>query len=308
MSEAPNIEASAGGLEFTGKHTSGVLKKYYSLTKPGVLYGNVITGAAGFLLAARGAINFALFVEVIVGMTLVIASACVLNNVLDRDIDARMERTKRRAAAAGAVAGYKAVIFSAVLGVAGFAVLLAFANWWVVGIGALGYATYVVLYGMWSKRTSVHGTLVGSLSGAAPVLAGYAAVSGTIDTGAILVFIALFAWQMPEFYSIAVYRRREYAAAKLPVVTVAKGVRPAIWQIFAYTLVFVLASLLLTPLGYTGITYFAVMLAFGGYWLKLAVDGLRSKEPEKWARKMFHVSLIALLLYSLMISISWLLP
>ena len=91
--------------------------------------------------------------------------------------------------------------------------LVAWTNWLVVITGLAGFFTYVVLYGMLSKRMSVHGTLVGSISGAAPIFAGYVAVTGSIDAAAVLVFLAIFFWQMPEFYSIAVYRRDEYARA-----------------------------------------------------------------------------------------------
>ncbi|HEY5695829.1 MAG TPA: UbiA family prenyltransferase, partial [Candidatus Saccharimonadales bacterium] len=181
-------------------------KDYYSLTKPGVLYGNAITAAAGFLLAAKGNIHIGLFVALVVGSTLMIASACVLNNFLDQDIDSKMERTKKRAIVAGIVPGRHAVIMATVLGVVGLSILAFYTNWLVVIVGIVGYIDYVVLYGMLSKRLSLYGTLVGSVSGAAPVLAGYLAVTNSVDAGAVIVFAAMFLWQMPEFYSIAIYR------------------------------------------------------------------------------------------------------
>ena len=189
------------------------LRDYYSLVKPGVLYGNALTAAAGFLLASAGVIDIWLFIALVIGTTLIIASACALNNFLDQDIDSKMERTKTRAIVAGKVKGSHAVILSVVLGVVGITILALFTNMLVVLVGIVGFVDYVVLYGMLSKRLSIHGTLVGSISGAAPILAGYVAVSGAFDIGAIIVFAAMFVWQMPEFYSISIYRRREYAAA-----------------------------------------------------------------------------------------------
>lgn len=285
-------------------------RNYYSLTKPGVLYGNVITGGAGFLLAAGHFKHFSavLFIATIVGMTLVIAAACVLNNFLDQDIDAKMERTKTRAIVAGKVPGQSAVLFSVILGIVGTIVLALWTNWLVVGIGALGFVTYVWLYGALSKRLSIHGTLVGSISGAMPILAGYCAVADKIDIGAVLVFLMLFFWQFPEFYSIAIYRRKEYKAADVPVMSVVKGVQSTTVQIFIYTILFVASTLLLTPFGYTGWLYFAVMAVLGLYWLKIGAEGLRAKDRDAWARRMFHFSLIILLVLSGALSIGALLP
>jgi protoheme IX farnesyltransferase len=236
-------------------------------------------------------------------MTLVIASACVLNNVLDQDIDRIMERTKTRGVASGKVASLPATIFSAILGISGILILAVWVNGLVVAIGIAGFIIYVWLYGALSKRKSIHGTAVGSVSGAAPILAGYVAVSGRIDAAAILLFLMLFFWQFPEFYSIAIYRRKEYAAAGVPVMTVVKGVKSTTIQIFIYTVAFVITSLLLTIYGYTGWIYFIVMAALGLYWIKLGAEGLRTKDSDAWARRMFHYSLIVLLALSFMLSI-----
>lgn len=283
-------------------------KEYYSLTKPGVLYGNAITAAAGFLLASERHIDLWLFLALFIGTTLIIASACVLNNYLDQDIDSKMARTKTRAIVAGKVKGRNAVIFSIVLGIFGLTILALFTNMLVVAIGVGGFIVYVVLYGMLSKRLSYHGTLVGSISGAAPILAGYCAVRGTIDLGAILVFAVLFLWQMPEFYSIAVYRQKEYKAAGVPIISVVKSIRETEIHIFFYTLLFVVAVLLLSVFGYTGYVYLGVMSLLGLYWLWLATKGLSATDSDAWAHKMFHFSLIILLAFSALISIDAWLP
>lgn len=283
-------------------------KEYYSLTKPGVLYGNAITAVAGYLLASRWHIAWLDFIALTIGSTFVIASACVINNVLDVDIDSKMARTKTRVIVAGKVKPLHAVILSIVLGVVGIAVLIVWTNWLVVVAGLIGFVTYVVLYGMLSKRLSIHGTLVGSISGAIPVLAGYLAARGHVDMGAVLVFAALFFWQMPEFYSIAIYRRNEYKAAGVPVISVVKGKQATRRQILLYTIAFVVATLLLTVYGYAGVTYFVVMALLGGRWLWIAVKGFSAKDIDMWARQMFKFSLIILLAYSTMISLTPILP
>jgi len=284
------------------------LSAYYQLTKPGVLYGNVLTAAAGFFLAARGEINWWLFGAMLLGMTLVIAAACVLNNYLDQDIDRIMARTKKRPSVTGVVKSGHIVIYGIVLLALGMTVLIAWTNWLVVAIAAVGYVTYVWLYGALSKRRSIHGTLVGSISGAMPIAAGYAAVSGQIDTGLVLAFLIMFFWQFPEFYSIAIYRRKEYAAAKIPVMSVVKGVRSTTIQIFVYTIAYVVSTLALTLTGYTGYVYFVVMALMGGYWTWLAAIGLNAKDPEAWARRMFRFSMVTILVLCLMLSIGPVLP
>ena len=283
-------------------------KDYYSLVKPGVLYGNAITAVAGFLLASQGRIDWWLFAALVTGTTLVIASACAINNYLDQDIDSKMARTKTRAIVAGKVKGSHAVTLSIVLGVVGLAILVAYTNWLVVAIGVIGFIDYVVLYGMLSKRMSYHGTLVGSISGATPVLAGYVGAAGVIDAGALIVFAVLFLWQMPEFYSIAVYRQKEYAAAGVPVISVVKGIKRTRLQIFWYTLACVVALVALTLAKVAGIVYLLVMSVLGLYWLWLAAKGLHARDSDAWARKMFHFSLIILLAFCFMISVDAWLP
>ena len=287
---------------------SGSIKAYYQLTKPGVLYGNVLTAVAGFFLAARGQVDWLLFFAMLIGMTLVVAAACVLNNYLDYDIDRIMERTKKRPSVTGEVSRRNILAFAIILAVLGFAVLTLWTNWLVVIIGAIGYVTYVWLYGVLTKRRSIHGTLVGSIAGAMPIAGGYVADSGQADIGLAIVFLILFFWQFPEFYSIAIYRRKEYAAAKVPVMPVVKGVHSTIVQIFLYTILYVVSTLSLTFFGYTGIIYLVVMSFIGGYWIWLAARGFGTKQPEVWARHMFRFSMITILVLCLMLAIGPLLP
>jgi protoheme IX farnesyltransferase len=137
------------------------------------------------------------------------------------------------------------------------------------------------------------------------------AVSGRIDAGAIIAFAMLFLWQLPEFYSIAIYRHDEYKAAGVPVMAVIKGIKNTKWQIYAYTAAFVTATLLLTAYGYTGWVYLMVMGLLGACWLWIGAKGFEAKtkaQNEKWARRMFRFSLIMVLMLSLMVSIGPLLP
>ena len=285
------------------------VKNYYRLMKPGVLYGNVLTGLAGFLLACgQGKIDWLLLVVTIVGMSLVVGGACALNNYLDRDIDQKMKRTKTRPSVTGELSHVGMQIFAYGVTLLGLVILALRTNWLVVIVGVLGFVIYVWAYGVWSKRKSVHGTIVGSISGALPIVGGYVAVTDRFDVGTLILFLIMFFWQFPEFYSIAIYRKKEYAAAHVPVISVSLGIDEAKKQIFVYTILYVVSTLCLTFFGYTGWVYFAVMLVSGGYWIWLASKAFKAKVAEAWARKMFRFSMYDVLLLVVMLSIGARLP
>lgn len=276
----------------------------YRLTKPGVTYGNLITTVAGYLFAANGHIIWHVFLGLTFGTWCIIASACVINNYLDQDIDILMTRTKNRPLLTGEVTGKQAVIFGTLLGIVGTIVLILSTNWWVVGVGTFGWIVYVWLYGALGKRQSVHGTLVGSVSGAAPILAGYVAVSHELDSAAVLLFLILFFWQMPEFYSIAIYRKNEYAKAGVPVSSVIRGVAATKRQIFVYTILTVLCMLLLGATPLAGFSYFITALILSARWLLIAAEGLLTSDDDAWAKSNFHYALVVLVVFSVIISIN----
>jgi len=284
----------------------GTLKAYYRLTKPGIIYGNIFTATAGFLLASGRHINFGLMLATLLGIALVIACGCVYNNYLDRGIDVKMARTKRRALVKGTISNQAALIYGTVLGVLGFIVLVSYTNTLTAILGIIALTVYVALYGI-AKRRSVHGTLVGSIAGALPPLAGYTAVSNHINVAAVLIFFIVTLWQMPHFYSIAIFRFDDYKAAGLPVLPVEKGILAAKIQILLYVAAFIVATLLLTMLGYTGYIYLAVATVLGFRWLWLAIQGFRANDDKKWARKMFFTSLLIISILSVTISVdAWL--
>ncbi len=287
---------------------SAPLATYYNLAKPGIVYGNSLAVAAGFFLGARGSGSVILFLATLVGSGLVMASGCVLNNYLDRDIDRMMKRTKQRAMVRGEITVAHSMLFAAALGVAGLALLGFFTNWLTVAIGLVGLVWYVGIYGYW-KRRSVHGTLVGSIAGAIPPVAGYCAVRGELDVAALILFMILAFWQMPHFYAIAMYRVDDYAAAKIPLLPIVQGARATKLQIITYTSAFLLACVALWWVGYVGYTYLVVSLCIGVAWLRLALIGLASRKDDRlWARQLFRFSLIVLLVQCILIAFGTFLP
>lgn len=284
---------------------------YYKLTKPGIIYGNTIMTVAGFLLAASIARQFdaLLFLATILGTALVIASACVFNNFLDRSIDKKMARTQKRPLITGEINGRSALWYAAVLGVIGFTCLGLFTPGITVLLGIIAIITYVVMYGL-AKRKSVWGTLVGSIPGALPPVAGYTAVTGALDTGAVLIFLIMVTWQMAHFYAIAIYRKNEYAAAAIPVWPIKRGLRSTKVHIVGFIAAFIIVCLLLSGYGYTGYVFATTVGMTGLWWLHKGIKGFRVPDDAsvKWARSIFGSSLRTLLILSLMMSVGALLP
>jgi protoheme IX farnesyltransferase len=284
-----------------------LLKQFVELTKPERTLANVITALAGFLLACRWHIPFLLLAATLVGTSLVVASACVLNNYIDRELDTKMPRTKKRVLAVRAMSPRSVLVYAVVLGVIGFAVLWLYVSMLVVILGAIAYFDYIVLYG-YSKRHSVHSTLIGTVSGAMPIMAGYCAVTGTIDMAAVLLFFSMVFWQMPHFYAIAIFRMKDYAAGGIPVLPLKKGVYRTKVQMLCYMLAFIFSALLLRRNGYVGTIYTVVIAAVGVLWMWRGVRGFNVDNDVAWARHMFFYSLKALMIFSVMVAIGSILP
>jgi protoheme IX farnesyltransferase len=141
-------------------------KHFAQVTKPGIIFGNVLSAAGGFFLAAKGQVDPSLLLATLLGTSLVVASGCVFNNYIDRDIDVKMSRTRHRVLVKGLIPPRVALAYAAALGIAGVSLLFFEANALAALFAVLGFFIYVVLYSLYLKRSSVHGTLVGSISGA----------------------------------------------------------------------------------------------------------------------------------------------
>lgn len=267
-----------------------------------------MTAIAGFLFASQGNIDWWLLVAVLTGTGLVIASGCVFNNYLDRGIDKKMSRTKGRALITGTISPKAALTYATILGAAGFIILALYTNYLTVLMGVIGFIDYVILYG-YAKRNSVHSTLIGGISGSTALVAGYVAVTGRFDITALLLFLIMAFWQMPHFFAIGVYRRKDYAAAGLPILSVKKGVLATKKQTIIYIVGYIITAGLLGVLGYAGYVYLFVITALGLWWLIVALQGLKPEVDDiKWGHKVFGISLLILMAFSALISFDWLLP
>jgi heme o synthase len=285
-----------------------VIKKYILVTKPGIIFGNLVTAAGGFLLASKGHIDISVLMSTIAGISLVVASGCVFNNCIDRNLDRKMARTRNRILARGLMSPKAAVFYASLLGAAGIALLRAATNMLCVAIVLAGLVIYVAVYSLYLKRSSVYSTLIGSLAGAAPPLAGYCAAGNRFDMGALIIFSIFSLWQMPHCYAIAIYRFKDYAAAGIPVLPVNRGMPSAKKHIVAYILAFMASTLMLTVGGYTGYSYLAVAAAMGLSWLYMALAGFKKSDERVWAKKLFIFSILTIAVLSVMMAADFTVP
>lgn len=291
----------------TKDSSTSLFQTYYQLAKPGIVYGNLLSAAAGYLFASAWHIQLLVFLCSMIGIALVIAGACVCNNYLDRNIDAHMNRTKKRALVTGRISTQTALLYASLLSVMGFVLLALGTSWLVVLIGFTAFVDYIAFYG-WAKRNTTLSTIIGSFSGAAPILAGYVAARGAIDIGAVLVFLVMVFWQMPHFFGIALYRQSDYAKAGLFVLPVKKGIATTKAQTIAYIVGFVVSCILLTVYSTAGYVFASSMAILGAIWLYKAVSTYRTLESSLWGRKVFLFSLVALLVFSVMLPIGVVIP
>lgn len=282
-----------------------MIKQYLQVTKPGIIFGNLISVIGGFLLASKGSIDYALFLATIIGVSLVVASGCVFNNYIDRDIDKKMERTKNRVLVRGLISPQVSLVYASLLGIAGFVLLYVGANTLAMLLAMVGFFIYVVVYSLYMKRKSVYGTLIGSLSGAAPPVIGYCAVSNQFDAGALILLLIFSLWQMPHSYAIAIFRFKDYQAASIPVLPVIKGISVTKNHITLYILAFMVATLMLTISGYAGYKYLIVAALVSVWWLGMALSGYKADDDRVWARKLFVFSIIAITSLSVMMSVDF---
>jgi len=275
-------------------------KDYVNLAKPRMVMENIFTALGGFWVASRWSIDWPLLLWMLVGSGLVMGSACVFNNVLDRERDMKMERTRRRAIPSGLISPAAALAYGTALGAAGTAVLYFFCGPLPALFGLIGHIVYVWVYTYWLKPTSPWSTSVGGIAGAMPPLIGYTAVTGAVDLGAALLFALLFLWQPPHFWVLGIWKRKEYAEAGFKMLPVVRGVRRTKWQMVPYLLAMFPVTILLYAYGYLGAVFLAGGLALLALWTAECVRGFWASDEGAWAKRSFKYSIYYLTLISVL--------
>ena len=279
-----------------------MFKKDLFLTKPGILFGNFVTTLGGYFVATQGSVDFLLLLLTLLGTTLVVASGCVVNNIIDQDIDQNMQRTQNRALVKKSISVPVAFVFAIVLSILGFGILWFWVNAYAFLFAVIGFVVYVGFYSLWTKRTTIHQTVVGSISGAAPPVIGYTAVANQFDIGALLIFLGYALWQMPHSWAIAIYRFDDYKNAGIPILPVARSIQRTKIESLIYVILFIVAMNGLFVFGYTNWIYLVVLNVLSFYWLYLSIIGFKAEDDQLWAKKTFLFSVILITVISICFS------
>jgi heme o synthase len=289
--------ARLAAMSFRGKRIPrGRATDYLMLTKPRIMALLLLTGACGMVVGARGMPAVGRFLLALVGLALACGGASALNHVLDRDLDRLMgPRTQRRPVAAGRLAAPRALEFGVVLSAASFALLASTVNVLTAGLALAGNLFYVCVYTGYLKRRGPANIVLGGAAGAVPPIVGYAAATGSLGLPAVWLFVIVFLWTPPHFWSLALLLKEHYAAARVPMLPVVSGERRTTRRIVAYTVVLVAFSAVPYLAGSFGLLYVTAAAVLGAVFVALAVH-LGRRAERRTASLAFHYSLLYLAL------------
>jgi protoheme IX farnesyltransferase len=267
-----------------------------TLTKPRIMSLLLLTGAAGMFVGAGGVPPLGELVVAMTGLALACGGASALNHVMDADIDRLMgARTSSRPVAAGRVPAPRALEFGLVLSALSFVLLASLVNVLTAVLALVGNLFYVVVYTRWLKRSTPQNIVIGGAAGAVPPLVGWAAATGNLTVPALFLFLIVFFWTPPHFWALALVIKRDYAAARIPMLPVVRGDDETARQIVWYSLVLVAVTLLPFAWHTAGVLYLATALLLGALFLRLAWR-LRRETTTLRARALFKYSLLYLAL------------
>ena len=270
-------------------------RDYVTLTKPRIMTLLLLTGAAGMFVGARGVPDLSTFAVAMTGLALACGGASALNHVLDRDLDRLMRRTGHRPVAEERVTPARALEFGLTLSALSFVLLASLVNVLTAVLALVGNLFYVLVYTRWLKRSTPQNIVIGGAAGAVPPLVGWAAATGNLTVPALFLFLIVFFWTPPHFWALALVIKRDYAAARIPMLPVVRGDDETARQIVWYSLVLVAVTLLPFAWHTAGVLYLATALLLGALFLRLAWR-LRRETTTPHARALFTYSLLYLAL------------
>ncbi len=277
-------------------------RDYLELCKPKVVALMLLTSVIGMLLATYTLPSWQVLLFGNMGIGLMAGSAAAINHVVDRRIDIYMARTRNRPVAQGKVDAQHALLFAALLGIVGMAILMVWINaltaWLTLG-SLVGYA---LIYTLWLKRATPQNIVIGGLAGAAPPLLGWTAVTGHIEADALLLVLIIFAWTPPHFWALAIHRKAEYAQVGIPMLPVTHGERFTQLHIILYTLILIAISVFPYLTGMSGEIYLASALLLGGRFLQWGIRMLRNSHKHAAINTFkFSISYLMLLFLALLV-------
>jgi protoheme IX farnesyltransferase len=248
-----------------------IFNQYLILCKPRVVVLIVFTAVVGMFLAVPGWPPLVAMLAGTLGIGLAASSAAAINHLLDRRIDAKMKRTKHRPLASGQLTERNVLIFALSLGVMAMVILILWVNTLTAILTFLSLIGYAIVYTAWLKRATPQNIVIGGAAGAAPPVLGWAAVTGSVDPQAMLLFLIIFIWTPPHFWALAIYRKEEYALVDIPMLPVTHGAAFTRLQILLYTILLVIVTTLPYLTGMSGLVYLAgvTVLNAGFMWYVL---------------------------------------
>lgn len=277
------------------RSASDVLKGYLALTKPRIIELLLVTTIPTMVVAANGIPGFWLVVATLVGGTLAAGGANAFNMVIDRDIDAIMQRTKRRPLVTGVMSPRAATVFAAALEIIAFAVLAIWVNQLSAWLAMSATAFYVFIYTLWLKRRSKQNIVIGGAAGAVPVLIGWSAVTNSLNWTPVLLFLVIFIWTPPHFWALAVRYRDDYEAAHVPMMPVVASLRRTTLEILVYSVIMWALTMFIGPAAHLGWVYALSATILGGlftfYAYRLYRHAHQDKADVAEAMKLFHFSI-----------------
>ena len=280
--------------EATIKSSSFNWRSYYNLCKPKVVYLIIFTAVVGMLLSTEGSLPLDTFIAASLGIGLASASGAALNHWVDQRFDVVMERTSNRPLPSGDLLPHQALIFALSLAVIAMAIMLIWTNLLATLLTLISLIGYAVIYTVYSKRTTPQNIVLGGAAGAAPPLLGWCAMTGEVNSEALLLFLIIFLWTPPHFWALAIKRKEEYARAGLPMLPVTHGVAFTKLNILLYTIMLLIVSVMPFLIHMTGLIYFAGAVALGLGFVYHAVKLYKTGESDEHAMKTFAYSIFYL--------------
>jgi protoheme IX farnesyltransferase len=269
------------------------LRSFLSLTKPRVVSLIVFTAVIGMFLAAPGMVAPQVLIAGTLGIAFVAGAAAAVNCLVEQKIDAVMKRTRWRPLPRGELSALQTLVFAAALGGLGLWILLQFVNALTMWLTVATFVGYAIVYTILLKPATPQNIVIGGASGAMPPVLGWAAVTGEVSLEAMLLFLIIFAWTPPHFWSLALYRTDDYARAGVPMLPVTHGKRYTRLQVLLYTLILFAVSLLPYVIRMSGLAYFAAALVLGGIFVAHALR-IHFAYSDAVAQKTFRYSIVYL--------------
>ena len=296
----------SGGVSAHGarRAPTSVFGGYIVLMKLRVVELLLITTVPTMVLAEQGWPSWDLVAVTLLGGTLAAGGANAINMVIDRDIDALMDRTKTRPLVTGLISPRDAMIFALALQVAAFTVLWVGANLWAAVLALSATLFYVFVYSLWLKRTSKQNIVIGGAAGAVPVLVGWAAVQNSLAWEPFILFIAIFLWTPPHFWALAIKHSDEYKAAGVPMMPSVVPMKQTIRQMLVYTVLLTAVTLTLAPVANLGPIYWVSALVLGLAFTASTVDLSRNPSTARAMRVFgFSITYVTLLFVAMAVDV-----